>query len=163
MISLILFNNLYQDITGLSQVISPLEYKESVYGEEVKEFNFVSPGTEELFTELLKTPVKVTSVFRKPYPVIHFENFTDNLQWIGIAAIEDTILNLYKHKETESETVFQIKVDINEFIKECFDETKWEKTSSIKINKGSLVCIRPWMWHSIDSSLVQVFYLENNI
>jgi len=161
--SLILYNNFYDNPQTLFQTIKSLEFKESFYGHEVANFNYIPQSSEQFFQALLNEQVVLgpnSGVFRKPYNPIHFENFAQLSNWIAIAAVESTNLYLWMHIETKATTVFGIDTEINQFVQEnCFNPTKWEKISTLHINQGNIVLLRPWMWHSLDPSIVQVFYL----
>jgi predicted P-loop ATPase len=134
----------YEKPNELFEIISKLDFKENLYGDEIKDFNMISQGIENAFSAILNQKVAVTKDsgrFRKPYAPIHFENFNENSLYTAIVALEDTNIKTYKHKETGYTNVFPITEDIN-------------------LHAGNMILIKPWVWHGLDNKLVKVFYLE---
>ena len=156
--------NFYEKPKELFDIISKLDLKENLFGDEIKDFNMISQGIDQAFSQIIGQKITVTKdsgKFRKPYPPIHFENFTQDSVFVGIVALEDTNFKTYRHKETGFTNVFPITQDINTFIKDnCFDPEKWETIADIKLLAGTLLLVKPWVWHSLDNKLVKVFYLE---
>ena len=154
----------YEKPNELFEIISKLDFKENLYGEEIKDFNMISQGIENAFSQIVGHPISLTKdsgKFRKPYPPIHFENFNQNSVFVGFVALEDTNLKTYKHKETGFTNVFPITDDLNTFIKDnCFNPEKWDVVADINLMAGNLFLIKPWIWHSLDNKLIKVFYLE---
>ena len=165
---LILNSNLYQDIDTLATLVKTMEYDSALYGKEIKNFSYVPAGLSDFFSEILRTPIEIqpdTGIFRKPTETIHFENFYQHSLWLGIAALENTKLKLYKHKETGSRSFFDVKDDIQKFVEDNVIFTgKWDVASEINIEKNDFVFIRPWLWHSLESEkIVQVFMLNQRL
>jgi hypothetical protein len=154
----------YEKPNELFEIISKLDFKENLYGDEIKDFNMLSQGIEEAFCQIVGQKISLTKDsgrFRKPYSPIHFENFSENSVFVGFVALEDTIFKTFRHKETGFTNVFPITEDLNTFIKDnCFDPEKWEVVADIKLLAGNLLLVKPWVWHSLDNKLVKVFYLE---
>lgn len=154
----------YEKPNELFDIISKLDFKENLYGDEIKDFNMISQGIEDAFSAILNQKVAVTKdsgKFRKPYAPIHFENFNENSLYTAIVALEDTNIKTYKHKETGYTNVFPITEDLNTFIKDnCFQPEKWDVVADINLHAGNMILLRPWVWHGLDNKLIKVFYLE---
>ncbi len=164
---LIHIENFYDNPENIFNIISKLEFKENLYGEEIKDFNMISPDIANIFSAIVGQKIslsKNSGSFRKPYSPVHFESFDENSLFVGFIALEDTNFKTYKHKETGFTNVFPITKDMDIFIKNnCFDLEKWETIADIKLLAGSLLLIKPWIWHGLDKKIVKVFYLEKTI
>lgn len=149
-----------------SLIMSNLNYEPKVYGHEIENFNAIDENLPEVFSQLLNRKIKIkedSGIFRKPYEIIHFENFSKNILFVAFIAVEKNVLKTYKHKETESYNVLSLQKETNleEFIKsDCIDLTKWDVVCEIRLEIGDLIIINPWIWHSLESKTTQVFYLE---
>jgi hypothetical protein len=159
--------NFYEKANNLYEIICKLDFKENLYGDEIKNFNMIPQGIETGFSNILNQKVVVSKdsgIFRKSYPPIHFENFNTNSIYVGIIALEDTKFTIYKHKNTKSTAVISITENLNEFIKEnCFDKEKWDIVADINLYQSNLLLFKPWLWHGLDSKLIKVFYLEREV
>jgi len=142
--TLILCNSLYGDIEQLSNLISTMEYEDNIYGQEIKDFNFIPQGIDEQFKNYLGHPVEVqpnTGVFRKPNSDVVLQPAYQHCLWVVIVALEDTVLKLYDKTEEDCSL-----------------------TNQLNIKKNSFVFIRPWLWHSLEENkLVQVFLLNHKL
>lgn len=163
----IYIENFYHNAKDLFEIVSKLEFKENYQGYEIKDFNLIPPNIPNDFSDIIGRAVVVSQdsgLFRKPYNPVHFENFNENSIFVGIVALEDTIFRTHKHKETNSTNVFNINNNIDVFVKEnCFNIEKWNCVSEIKMTAGSLVLVKPWIWHYLDNKIVKVFYIEKPI
>lgn len=156
--------NFYNDVQSIFEPVVNLPFKSCLYGEELVDFYMVPQGIDEAFHGITNQKVKLRSdsgTFRKPYKVVHFENFDKSSLFVGVVALEDTIFRTHRHSETGSHTVTNIQENLDEFIaKNCFDQSKWSTIAEINLKAGSLILFKPWLWHSLDQKLVKVFYLE---
>jgi len=158
----------YEKTDELHKIISLLDFKPNKFGEELLNFNLISPGIEDGFSAILNQKIKLNSqtsgVFRKPNQSIHFEDFGPTTLWVGLVALENTTFNTHKHKETGSTHIFsaaETPEKAQEFINSnCTDESKWDTVATVNLEAGDLVLVKPWMWHSLDKNLIKVFYLE---
>jgi hypothetical protein len=162
--NVILFRGIRKDITQFTDALLGMTFKEMLYGEELVDFNQYDPSFDGVISESLGEKLKSTEssgLFRKPYEVIHFENFYEKSRYVFMLAYEDCFFKTYKHIETGSDSIFNIECELDKFISSnCFDTSKWSETGSIKLEAGDGICFRPWLWHSIQRKLVQVFYIE---
>lgn len=160
--------NFYQNAKQLFDIISNLDFKDNVHGLEIKDFNMIPQDLHKSFSEIVGFKVTLTSdsgKFRKPNSTIHFEDFNEKSAFLGIVALEDTKIKTYRHKETNSTNVFSLQgTNVQEFItNNCFDESKWDVIADINLSAGSLMLIRPWLWHGLHNKVVKVFYLEYDV
>ena len=165
--NLILCNNLYNDIEGLTTLITNLEYVDVLQGKEIEDFQYAPDGIDKMFSEILQEPVELQGgQFRKPNTLIHFDNFYQHTLWTGIVALEETELRLYEH-ELGYKSFFGMPPETNMdqfFIDNCNDSTKWKARSIINMEKNDFVFVRPWLWKSLmEDKLVQVFTLNHKI
>jgi hypothetical protein len=162
----IYLNDFYQDVEKIFVSIDTLDYTSLSQGLEVPNFLMVPDGIDKQFSSLVGQKINLSEnsgVFRKPYTVIHFENFNKNTIFVGAIALCPTKFCTYKHKETNSFSVYSIENNLPEFVNNnCFDKTKWETIADISMNPGSLILFKPWLWHSFDQKLMNFFYLEVN-
>jgi len=161
----------YEKTDELHKIISLLDFKPNKFGEELLNFNLISPGIEDGFSSILNQKIKLnkeaSGCFRKPNQSVHFEDFGPETLWVGLVALEDTIFKTHKHKETGSAHIFsaaETQEKAQEFINSnCTDESKWDAVATVNLMAGDLILVKPWMWHSLDNKLVKVFYLESTI
>jgi hypothetical protein len=163
--TLIQCKSLYQDIEALSTLVSSMEYVQTPFGEQIKEFNYIPQGITEQFEQYVNEPVEIqadTGVFRKPSNFIHFEPFYQHALWLCIVALEDTTFKI--HEQDSVKTMFDVE-NLEEFIpNNCTDDTKWHTVTQINMKQTEFIFVRPWMWYSLtEGKLVQVFLLNKNL
>lgn len=161
----------YEKTEELHKIINLLDFKPCKFGDELLNFNLISPGIEEGFSNILNQKLtlnkETSGSFRKPNQTIHFDDFGPNTLWVGFVALENAVFRTHKHKETGSTNIFSVAETpekAQEFINNnCTDESKWDVVATVNMSAGDLVLIKPWMWHSLDNKLLKVFYLESAI
>jgi hypothetical protein len=158
----------YTEAEQLATLMDTLEYKDEMFGKEIPDFYHVPKGIENGFAGIvagLKDNIslgKKSGVFRKPFPFVHFENFNMSSLFIAIVALKTTVVKLHKHIETGYDKAFDIKENIQEFIQsECMNNEKWATKAEINLEQGDMVILQPWNFHSVESELVKVFYINN--
>lgn len=142
-------------------VISNLEFKDATYGKEVENFRHLPPGIEDHISKAIGTKIIVANnsgSFRKPSPALHFESFNEKMHLILAVALEETSFNTYEHKSGISNAI-QIN-DMQEFVKTELKSERWKQIAKIVLKPNDFVVFNPWMWHSFDEKLIQIFYLE---
>ena len=163
--SLILSHNFYSDLESLSNLISTMEFEDRLFGQEIKDFNFIPQGISDHFKFDLKETLEVqpdTGVFRKPNSMIHFEPFYQHCQWLCVVALEDTILNI--HEQDNIRSVYDVE-NAEEFLLNNGNKPEnWISRVNINMKKNDYVFIRPGLWYSLEESkLVQIFLLNQTI
>lgn len=160
----IYLENFYHDVDHLFAPIDTLDYTPLSQGFEVPNFYMIPDGIDKDFSLIVGQKIKLnetSGIFRKPYTVIHFEDFKDKTLFVGAVALQQTKFCTYKHKETNSSSVKSIENNLVEFVNSnCFDKTKWNTMADISMSPGSLILFRPWLWHSFENKLMNFFYLE---
>ena len=156
--------NFYSNANQIYDIVSKLDYKQETFGTQIKDFYLVPQGIEHGFSQILNTSItlgKHSGCFRKPYEFIHFENFEPKSFFLAIIALSKTKFYTYRHKEKNYSQVIQVQENIEEFIsKNCNNKSAWDVTCELNMSPGDMVLIKPWCWHSIDPSIVNVFYLD---
>lgn len=156
--------NFYSNANQIHEIVSKLDYKQETFGLQIKDFYLVPQGIEEGFSQILGKKMTLgekSGAFRKPYEFIHFENFNPKSVYLAIIALSDIKFYTYKHKEKNYYQVTDLKENLEEFIvKNCNTKHLWDVTCQINMSAGDMVLVKPWCWHSLDSGLVNIFYLE---
>jgi hypothetical protein len=149
-------------------IISKLNFVDNTFGQEVKNFNHKPDELAEALSHILGRPLEHgenSGVYRKPFPFIHFENWTPVSAFSAAIALEDTTFFTYRHKESQIYNVLQMaekNIDMDKFIEEnSQDFDKWDVIGQINMKQGDLVVMHPWTWHSFDeNNLIQVFHFN---
>jgi hypothetical protein len=156
-----------QDVKNLVAAVQGMQFVPCGYGYELPNFNLIFPDIEIILNKVLGERVIVdvnrSGVIRKPYNnAIHFENFESSEEWCFIIALEKTTINLWHHiddikkgdiSQANSKSVFEG----HEFDYENFFEWKIHTNIVLEPNQG--IFIRPWVFHSLESGLVQYYRL----
>ena len=164
-------NNFYSDINSLLEITTNLEFKDSFYGQEVEDFNFIPPDLTDYIRDLLSgvaanatiNIIDDSGIFRKPYNnILHFENYNPNIKLAVLISLEDGLkYTTYKHKLTNIIDYRGIKTNINNFIEEdMVDINNFDIVNSIKLSKNQVLVFNPYEFHSFNGKLVHVFYLD---
>lgn len=156
--NLIMCHKLYGDPTELNALISNMEFQPNLYGDEIKDFQYIPNGLQDFFSSLLNESVEIqpdTGIFRKPVPFVHFENFYQHSLWLCIVALEDT--TLYLNSDSDKQTFFDVKNCDAEYLMTA----QWHTDCMINIKQNDYVFIRPWRFHSLsEGKLIQLFMLN---
>jgi hypothetical protein len=160
----IFIENFYSNANQIYDIVSKLDYKQETFGLEIKDFYLVPQGIDNGFSQIVNKNIslgKKSGCFRKPYEFIHFENFEPKSYFLAIVALTDTKFYTYRHKEKSYSQVIQLQENLEEFIsKNCNNKSAWDITCQVNMSPGDMVLVKPWLWHSIDPGIVNVFYLE---
>lgn len=162
--------NFHANAEKFYEIIDKLVFENSMFGDEVVNFHHNPPEILKTIETIVGRPVKYglnSGVYRKPHEFVHYENFNPSSIYVGIVALEDVQMKIHKHKDTKSYHIVQITEPVEDFIRNnCFDKEKWETLADLKIYQGDMVLVQPWMFHSLEKKLVQIFHfekLENNL
>jgi len=140
----------------ISTAIFNLPYESSEFGQEVPNFNMVSPEANEMFSSVLNKKVTVdqqSGVFRLPAHFIHFEDFASPKDWLFVVALQNSTFNIYEH-QTGAETALE---NYKFRYKNLFE---WNLMVNHLLKPGQGVFFRPWLFHSFDQGLIQIFRLQ---
>lgn len=144
----------------MSKVILPLlQFTENDLGQDLQNFNMVPPDANEIFSKVLNKKINVnmekSGVFRIPNlsSFVHFEEFESVNDWLFVVAIEHTTFNVFEHKSGAKNAT-----EGYEFAyKNLFD---WNLTLNHLLEPGQGIFFRPWLFHSFNSGLIQIFRLK---
>lgn len=142
--------------------VRDVSFTEKSYGYELEHFNMVLGGVEPILSKVLGERVivehKRSGIFRKPFNnIIHFEDFESLNEWCFIVALEPNTLNLYHHKDQQGNIDAKSALDgWNHNYRNLFE---WELHTNVLLEANQGVFIRPWVFHSLDSNLVQYYRL----
>jgi len=163
---IILFRGINCGVSEYANILSDMIYKDNIYGSEIPDFNQYDPEFDVFISSSLGESLKSTKtsgLFRKPYDSIHFEEFDKNLRYIFAISMKDTIFTTYRYIDGGYNTIVDAINNVKDFdIETCKDISKWEETAIIKLRVGDGICFRPWLWHSMSNSLLQIFYVESD-
>ena len=148
-----------QQANHLTNITYNLQYIQKEYGKEIEHFNMVPENANEMFSDILSTKIVVdednSGVFRKPELFIHFEHFDNHNQWIFACALQRTTFNVYQH-----ETGAKSALEGYQFNYRNLMEWGTNTKVSCDLMPGEGVLFRPWLFHSFDGGLIQLFRLE---
>ncbi len=146
-----------EQATLLRNTVWNLPFVESQLGKEIMNFNLVQPDSAESFSKVLRIPVEVDSersgVFRFPMLCTHFEEFNGLDEWCFAVALGASTFNLFEHKSGAKTALDGYKHNYRNLF-------EWDLTVNYLLNPGQAVFFRPWLFHSFDSGLIQMFRLK---
>jgi len=150
------------DVENCVAAVKDMRFTEKEYGYELDHFNMVLGGLEPILSKVLGERVIVehsrSGIFRKPFNnIIHFENFDSLNEWCFIVALEKNTLNLFHHRNQKGETDAKTALDGYQFnYRNLFE---WDLHTNVLLEPNQGVFIRPWVFHTLDSNLVQYYRL----
>lgn len=144
---------------NIKHVVSTLNgYTQKEFGRELEHFNMVPKDADALFSKTLNRKLKViherSGIFRFPELFIHFEPFESLSEWIFAVAIDHSTFNIFEH-QSGAKTALQG----HDFRYKNLLE--WDLTVNYLLEPGQGIFFRPWLFHSFDQGLVQIFRLED--
>jgi len=174
MVKLIHADNFFPegDAENLRSSASEMNFIQKEYGYELADFNMIFPDIELVFNKVLGERISVdpirSGVIRKPFNnAIHFESFESPDEWCFFVALEPTTINLWHHiddptmgelSDADSRSVFE-GARFN--YRNLFE---WKIHTNILLEQNQGIFIRPWVFHSLESGMVQYYRLisDNN-
>ena len=141
---------------AISRSVKGLSFKEYEFGKQIDDFNLVSEELDELFSSVLNFKVtldQTSGFFRIPYHFIHFEPVESLQDWLFVVALEQSTFNVFEHKSGA-----KTALDGHQFAyRNLFD---WDLKVNYILDPGQGVFFRPWLFHSFDHGLIQVYKLK---
>lgn len=162
LLKLITVDDFYSEEEGynIGRVILPLmQFEKNDFGEDLVNFNMVPNDADEIFSKVLNNKVTVdkerSGVFRKPdySSFIHFEEFESIYDWLFVVAIDPTTFNVFEHKSGAKNA----REGYEFAYRNLFD---WNLKTNLILEPGQGVFFRPWLFHSFNSGLIQIFKLK---
>jgi hypothetical protein len=142
---------------NIATAIFNLKYSNYEFGKQIDNFNLIPQNANELFSNVLNKKVSVieesSGIFRIPKHFIHFEGFNSSNEWLFVIALQPSTFNIFEHKSGAISALD--KYDHN--YRNLFE---WNLTVNYLLNPGQCIFFRPWLFHSFDAGLIQLFRLE---
>jgi hypothetical protein len=142
--------------------VQGLKFTARQYGWELENFNMILSHLEPVMSRVLGERVVIDSVrsgvFRRPLNnVIHFEEFDSLNEWCFVVALERNTLNLYHH--TQADGTVDAHTALEGYSHNYRNLFEWDLHTNILMEPNQGVFFRPWVFHSLDSGLVQYYRL----
>lgn len=159
LVKIIVVNDFFtsKDASQIVDSTYHLQYQPTQFGEEIPNFNMVSDDIDSLFNKILNTNVEVnkeqSGIFRKPSNLIHFESFRESTEWIFMVALQPSTLNIFEHKSGAEHALEGYKFNYRNLF-------EWDLQINHLLKPGQGVLFRPWLFHSFDTGLIQIFKLK---
>ena len=148
-----------EEAIRLTNITYNLIYYPTEFGEEIPNFNMVAEDSHEIFSKILNTNIKIdenrSGVFRKPSNLIHFESFENLNEWVFMVALQPSTLNLFEHKTGVDNALKEYKFNYRNLF-------EWNLQINHLLNPGQGILFRPWLFHSFDTGLIQIFRLTEH-
>jgi hypothetical protein len=156
------------EATALKNLVERLQFVETNHGLEVANFNLIFPDSEQIFHKVLGERVTVdtkrSGVVRRPnHNLIHFEEFESSEEWCFMVALENTIVNFWYHLDPKGEMGELGTTDAHHAMegyeynyKNLFE---WRIHTNILLETNQCLFFRPWVFHSLESGLIQYYRL----
>lgn len=145
------------DAENLCAITNNLQYVDHEFGQQIEQFNMVPENANELFSNILNTKIEVdednSGVFRKPVTWIHFEPFDGPNEWLFFCALTETTLNIFEHQSGATTALDEYKFNY----KNLFE---WDLQIDFVLKPGQGILFRPWLFHSFNGGLIQMFKLR---
>ena len=145
-----------ESATNLHNVVRGLPFQPTEFGKEILNFNHIPADADKLFSNVLSKDVKVdrekSGVFRFPELLIHFEGFESLNEWLFVVAIDHSTFNIFEHKSGTQSALEGYKYNYRNLF-------EWDLMVNYQLKPGQAVFFRPWLFHSFDSGIVQMFRL----
>lgn len=158
-----------EEAMHLSLTTSNLSFSKSEFGREIENFNFTPENSDVLFSKVLNRPVEIvdekSGVFRAPELFIHFESFENIDEWLFVVAIESSTFNIYYHLEEDMRECSGMpsigaRSALEGYKYNYRNMFEWHCAVNYLLEPGQGVFFRPWLFHSFDQGLVQIFRLK---
>lgn len=145
-----------EDAICLSNIVKNLQYQPTEFGYEIQQFNHIPENVDYLFSSVLGKEVtinqNISGVFRIPELFIHFESFNNLNEWLFVVALERSTFNIFEHKNGNKSALDGYKHNYRNLF-------EWDLTVNYLLEPGQGIFFRPWLFHTFDQGIVQVFYL----
>lgn len=145
------------DAQRLCNIAANLKYESFEFGDQIPHFNMIPENANEMFSSILNTKIEVdednSGVFRKPVTWIHFEGFDDTNEWIFVCALTETTVNIFEHQSGATTALDEHNFNYRNLF-------EWDLQIDFVLKPGQGMLFRPWLFHSFNGGLVQLFKLR---
>lgn len=147
-----------EEATNIADITRNLQFVKNNYGEQIENFNMIPENCNELFSAIIDNDLVVdednSGIIRRPQLFVHFEDFSSPGDWLFAVALEPSTFNIFEH---QSGAVTAL--DGHHFNYRNFFE--WDLQINYLLKPGQGILFRPWLFHSFDQGLIQLFKLKN--
>lgn len=146
-----------EQATSICDSVYHLQFTETEFGEEIKDFNLIQPDFSDSISQILNTQLEVdesrSGFFRIPRVFIHFEGFDSTNEWVFAVALQESIFNVYEHDSGTENALQGYKYNYHNLF-------EWNHKINYTLDPGQAILFRPWLFHSFDTGLIQTFRLR---
>jgi len=146
-----------EEAKNLSYVADTLQYEKQDLGRQIPNFNMVPDNANQMFSTILNTHIEVdperSGIFRFPELFIHFEEFDGVDEWVFVVALQESTFNVFEHKSGADTALKGYRFNYQNLF-------EWDLQTNYVLKPGQGVLFRPWLFHSFDTGLIQVFRLK---
>ncbi len=145
-----------EEAVHLSNATYNLQFTKKDFGEEIENFNMVPEDANQMFSNILNTNIEVdednSGIFRIPERFIHFEEFSNTNEWVFAVALQDSTFDVFEHQSGARHVLDGHKYNYRNLF-------EWDHKINYQLAPGQGVLFRPWLFHSFDCGLIQIFRL----
>jgi hypothetical protein len=146
-----------EEATQLSMCVENLQYQKTEFGTEIPNFNLIPENAGQLFSDIIGNNLQIdetrSGVFRFPELFVHFEGFDAMDEWCFVVALWPSTFNVYENLNGPKNALEGHKLGYRNMF-------EWDCKINYLLNPGQGVLFRPWLFHSFDSGLIQMFRLK---
>ena len=139
------------DVESLYNVISSMEFTPYELGKEIKNFNLIQPGIDEVLSKVVGEKLLVDAPnsgrFIIPDNIIHFEGFENPNEWCFAVALEKCTFNVYYHLSGAQTALDGYRFNYRNLF-------EWDYHTNILLEPNQGIFYRPWVFHSFNGGLV---------
>jgi hypothetical protein len=141
----------------LWNIVWDLQFVNHEFGEQIENFNMVPEDSNQMFSNILGTNIEVdeekSGIFRRPERFIHFEEFSGTNEWIFAVALQPSTFDIFEHQSGSKSALDGYKYNYRNLF-------EWDHKINYQLDPGQGVLFRPWLFHSFDSGIIQMFRLR---
>ena len=145
-----------EEATRLANITRNLQFSKVDLGEQIENFNMVPENSNELFSTIIDGDLTVdedrSGIIRRPDFFIHFEEFDNTNEWMFAVALDQSTFNVFEHQSGATTA-------LNGYNFNYLNLFEWDLQINYILKAGQGILFRPWLFHSFDSGLIQIFRL----
>lgn len=145
-----------EEATRLANITRNLQFSKVDLGEQIENFNMVPENANELFSTIIDGDLTVdedrSGIIRRPDFFIHFEEFDNTNEWMFAVALDQSTFNVFEHQSGATTA-------LNGYNFNYLNLFEWDLQINYILKAGQGILFRPWLFHSFDSGLIQIFRL----
>ncbi len=150
------------DAENYKLAVNDLKFEPKKYGYEIHDFNMIFPEIDVLWGKMLGDILDIeedeSGTFRKPYPdVIHFEDFESLNEWRFIVSLDEMEFKTYRHV-SGAKNMLEVLDEQDKL--NFFDESEWQRETSILLKPNDAIFYRPWIFHSFSEGLLHYYKIK---